>query len=47
MGVGYIIIGEPSLFTCATTLLNQLYPHYKLYRIGQVVAGAREITLCE
>ena len=47
MGIGYIIIGELSLFTSASTLLNQLYPHYKLYHIGQVISGTKEIKLCE
>jgi phosphoribosylformylglycinamidine cyclo-ligase len=47
MGIGYIIIGEMNLLTKANLVLSQAYPDYKLYQIGQVIPGTKEIQLCE
>jgi phosphoribosylformylglycinamidine cyclo-ligase len=44
MGVGLIMIGDPSI---ADTIRAELNPEFKLYLIGQVVKGDQKVLLCE
>ena len=44
MGVGLIMIGEPSLLDTARNALHD-FPQFKLYEIGRVVAGEKKVTL--
>lgn len=45
MGVGLIMIGDQSLLTKAQSALKN-FPEFKLFEIGTVVAGEREVQLC-
>ncbi|MCC2666460.1 MAG: purM [Gammaproteobacteria bacterium] len=44
MGIGLILIGDPSI---ADTTYAELNPEFKLYPIGQVVKGDQKVLLCE
>lgn len=46
MGIGFILIGDESLYEQATRALTTM-PAFKLYDIGRVVAGNRVVRLCE
>lgn len=44
MGIGLVMIGDPSLFEKAKTLLQDM-PGFVLYRIGNVVHGEKKVIL--
>lgn len=46
MGVGLVMIGDASLADKAHEILT-IFPDYKIYEIGKVIAGNREVNLCK
>lgn len=45
MGIGYLLIGDEHLLETANKALHSC-PEFKLYAIGQVVHGNKEVRLC-
>ncbi len=46
MGIGYVLIADEPFLKQANELLVRNYPTYKLYPIGHVVEGTKEVHLC-
>jgi phosphoribosylformylglycinamidine cyclo-ligase len=45
MGVGMVMIVAPDMIEKARAALR-IFPEFKLHEIGQVVPGAKKVTLC-